>query len=83
MADSDGVLADQDLLDHEPYDSLALKDIERVCSSAYARKERREGFGQAQEGSPISGLIGDCLQFGAQHLFALTQRRYALAQLLD
>ena len=34
MADSDGVVADQDLLDHEPYDSLALKDIERVCSGA-------------------------------------------------
>ena len=33
MADSDGVVADQNFLDHEPHDSLALEDIKRVGGS--------------------------------------------------
>jgi hypothetical protein len=35
-----------------------------------------------QEVGAIIGLVSDRLQFGAQHLFALTQCRYAFAQLL-
>ena len=34
MADDDGVVADQDFLDHEPYDSLTLNDIECVGGAA-------------------------------------------------
>jgi hypothetical protein len=34
MADSDGVVTDQNLLDHEPHNSLPLNDIERVRSAA-------------------------------------------------
>ena len=33
MTDRDGLLANQDLFDHEPYDPLALGDIERVSSA--------------------------------------------------
>ena len=34
MVDRDGLVADQDLFDHKPYDPLALNDVERVGSSA-------------------------------------------------
>jgi RNA-directed DNA polymerase len=64
MADSDGVVTDQNLLHHEPHNSLPLNDIERVRSAAQTSKERRESLCQAQESSAIVGLVGDSLQLG-------------------
>jgi len=43
MANGNGVVPDQDIFDHEPYDSLALSDTKRFRSSAQAGEERREG----------------------------------------
>ncbi len=64
MADSDGVVTDQNLLHHEPHNSLPLNDIERVGSAAQTGKERRESLCQAQESSAIVGLVSDSLQLG-------------------
>src|SRR5450755_666071 len=64
MADSDGVVTDQNLLDHEPHNSLPLNDIERVRSAAQTGKECRESLCQAQESGAIVGLVSDSLQLG-------------------
>lgn len=48
-----------------------------------AVEKRREGLREAQECGPIIGLVSDCLQLGAERLFALSQRRHTLTQLLD
>ena len=64
MADSDGVVTDQNLLDHEPHNSLPLNDIERIGSAAQTGKERRESLCQAQESGAIVGLVSDSLQLG-------------------
>src|ERR1019366_560542 len=49
VADNDGVVADQNLLDDEAYDSLALEDVKRIGGAAQSCEERRESLGQAQE----------------------------------
>ena len=64
MADSDGVVTDQNLLDHEPHNSLPLMTSERVRSVAKTGKERRESLCQAQESGAIVGLVSDSLQLG-------------------
>ena len=80
MPDDDRVIANQNILDDQAHDSLALQDIERVGGVVQPTEERREGLGQAQERGAIGGLVSDCLQFGAQRLFALSQRQaYARA----
>ena len=71
MANRDGVVSYQNVFDHEPYDSLAFSDTQRISSTAQAREECREGLGQAQEGSPIVGLVSDRLQLSTERLFAL------------
>ena len=83
VADSDGVVADQDVLDDETHDSLALDDIKRVGGTAQSGEERRESLGQAQEHGAVVSLVGDRLQLGAQRLLPVTQRRHSLAQLLE
>jgi len=69
-----------DIFDHEPYDSLALRDIKRLSRTAQAGEERRESLRQSQEGCPIVGLVSDRLQLSTKRLFTLAQRRHALAQ---
>ena len=83
MPDDDRVVADEDVLDDETHDSLALDDVKRVGGAAQTTEERREGFCKAQERGAIGGLVSDRLQLGAQRLLALPQRRHALAQLLE
>jgi hypothetical protein len=41
VADNDGVVADQNFLDDEAYDSLALEDVKRVGGAAQSCEERR------------------------------------------
>ena len=67
----------------EAYDSLALSDIKRFSSTGQASEECCEGLDQAQECSPIIGLVSDRLQLHTEHLFTLAQRRHALPQLFD
>src|ERR1700730_15982347 len=83
VTNGDGVVPHQDVFDHEPYDSLALRDIKRLSSTAQACEERRESLRQSQEGRPIVGLVSDRLQLSTKRLLTLTQRGHALAQLLD
>ena len=78
MPDDDSIVADEDVLDDEAHDSLALNDIKRVGGAAQATEERRESLGQAQERGAIGGLICDRLQLGPQRLFTLPQQRHTL-----
>jgi hypothetical protein len=78
MPDDDRVVADEDVLDDESHHSLPLDDVKRVGGAAQTTEERRERLGKAQEFSAIGSLVGDGLQLGAQHLFALPQQRHAL-----
>jgi hypothetical protein len=41
MTNGDAVMANQDLLDQQPYDLLALDGIERIRIGAQARQKRR------------------------------------------
>jgi hypothetical protein len=79
MPDDDRVVADEDVLDDQPHDSLALIDVKRVGGSAQATEERCERFGKAQKRGTIDSLVSDRLQFSAQGLLALPQQRHALA----
>ena len=44
VTNGDGVVPHQDVFDHEPYDSLAFRDIKRLSSTAQACEERRESL---------------------------------------
>ena len=83
MPNDDCVVADEDVLDDQAHDSLALQDVERVGGVAQPAEERRESLSQAQERSAIGSLVSNRLQLSAQRLFALSQRRHTLAQLLE
>ena len=65
MADDDAVVANEDVLDDEAYDALALDDVKCVGGTAQSGEERRESLGKAQKRSPIGGLVSDRLQLGA------------------
>ena len=47
MPDDDGVVADEDVLDDEAHDSLALDDVKRVGGAAQTAQECRESLGKA------------------------------------
>ena len=83
MPDDDSVVADEDVLDDEAHDALALNDVKGVGSTAQTTEERGESLGQTQERGAIGSLVGDRLQLGPQCLFALPQQGHALAQLLE
>jgi hypothetical protein len=71
VANNDIIVADQDLLDDQTHDPLALDYIERMGAFAQSSEERRGRLCQLQELSVIAGLINYRLQLGAQGLFAL------------
>jgi hypothetical protein len=83
VTDNDSVIADEDILDDQPHDSLAFDDIQGIGGAAQAAEERGEGFCKPQEVLTIVGLVGDRLQLGAQLLFAVSERGHALAQLFE
>jgi len=71
MANRDGVVSYQDVFHNQPDDSLPLRDTQRISSATQAGKECGKILRQPQEGCPIIGLIGDCLQLSTKRLFAL------------
>ena len=71
MANRDGVVSYQDVFYNHPDDSLPLSDTQRISGATQTGKERGKILCQAQKGSPIIGLVGDCLQLRTKHLFAL------------
>jgi len=83
MPDDDRGVANEDVLDNQAHDSLALQHVKRAGSTAQTAQESREGLGKAQEGVSVCGLVSDRLQFGAQRLFALSQQAHTLAQLIE
>jgi retron-type reverse transcriptase len=70
-ADNDVIVANEDVLDDEAHDSLALHDVKRIGGAAQSCEERRESLCQAQEHGTVGGLVGDCLHLGAQRLLSL------------
>ena len=83
MPNGDGVVADQDLLDHEADDPLPVLDIKRVRRGAQPGQERREGLGEAQVGCPVVHLVHDRLQFSLHSMFAVSELRHSLAQFVE
>ena len=79
MANGDGFLVYQDFFDNEPYDSLALDDIQRFSGTAQAGKKTCQGLSEAEECCLVGGLINDRLQFCTNRALALAQHRHALA----
>src|SRR5246500_422437 len=83
VTNGDGVVPHQNVFNHEPHNALALSDTKRFGGTAQASEECCERLGQAQECSPVVGLVGDRLQLSTKRLFALVQPRHALPQLFD
>ena len=79
MADDDSVVANEDVLDDEAYDSLALNDVSGVGGTTQTAEKRCESLGKAQERGAIGSLVGNGLQLGPQRLFTLPQQGHALA----
>jgi hypothetical protein len=61
VTDRDRIIAYENLLDDQSYDTLAFAYAEGFSSIAQSGKKRCEGLGQAQECGTVSGLIGDGL----------------------
>jgi hypothetical protein len=78
MPDDDSVVADEDVLDDEAHDALALNDVKGVGGAAQTAEERRQSLGKAQKCGAIGRLVGDRLQLDPQCLFTLPQQRHAL-----
>src|SRR6266511_3743267 len=83
VADHDRVIADEHLLDEQTHEALPFEDVQCVRRHAQPGEKRRERLRELQIHRPLSCLIGDRLQLGAQRLFALTQGRHPLPQLLQ
>jgi hypothetical protein len=83
VADHNRVIADEDLLDEQAHEALSLDEVQRVRRHPQPSEKRRERFREARIRRPLSCLIGNRLQLGAQRLLALAQRRHPLAQLLE
>src|SRR6202049_3450684 len=83
VTNGDGVVPHENVFNHEAYDSLAFGHIKRFSSTAQTSEECCEGLDQAQECSPVVGLVGDRLQLSTKRLFAPAQPRHALSQLFD
>ena len=49
MPDDDRVIADEDVLDDQAHDSLALDDVKRVGGAAQTAEERCERLGKGAE----------------------------------
>ena len=83
MADHDFIFADEDLLDQQPHDFLAIADVDGFRRRAEPGQKRSERLGKAKRGGTVTRLIGNRLQLGTKGLFTLAQRRAALTQLIE
>ena len=64
MPDNDRVVANEDVLDDEAHDSLALHDIKRVGGTPQTTEESHESLSKVQERGAIGCLVSDRLQLG-------------------
>jgi hypothetical protein len=83
MANDDGVVGHQNLLDQQTDDALALINIKCTGIGAQAREEGGQGLGQTQHGGAVGDLIDDGLQFRSQALLALPQFGHAATQVVQ
>jgi len=71
VADSDGVVSDQDVFHYESYDALTFHNTQPIRSTVETREECGEGLCQAKEGRLVISLVRYGLQLSAERLFAL------------
>ena len=61
MSNDEGVIADQDVFDDEPHDSLPFHDIERVGGASQSCRKSCESLGYAQKQGAVVGLVARLL----------------------
>ena len=83
MANDDGVLADQHLLDEEANDALALGDVQCFGRRAQPCQEVGQGLGEPEIGLAILGTIDGGLQLTVQSLLLTAELGRSVAQLVD
>ncbi len=83
MPDRDGVIVHQDFFDNEADDLLPIGDFQGLRRLAQPLKEGSQGFGEAHERHPVSGLIEDGLQFRPHGSFAGAQFRHPATQFVE
>jgi hypothetical protein len=83
VADGDVVVAEQDLVDDEAHDLLALLDREVLCVVGEARAERVERLGQFEIGLGVVQFVVEGVQLGAQGRLTPTQFGHTGAKFLQ
>ena len=83
MTDCKGIVADQDILDKQPDDPLALLNIHGLGALLQPGEKTCQGFGEFQPGFLFPRLADDGLPFSAGSLFLFSQLGHARAQLVD
>ena len=78
VTDHDPIIPDEDLLDQQPYNLLAIMDVDGLRRRPEPAEKRGERFGETKRGGAVIRLIGDRLQLAADGALALAQRRAAL-----
>ena len=73
-----GIIPDEDLLDQQPYNLLAIMDVDGLRRRPEPAEKRGERFGETKRGGAVIRLVGDRLQLAADGALALAQRRAAL-----
>jgi hypothetical protein len=71
VSNRDCIVSYQDVFYNQPDDSLPLSDSQRISSATQTGKERGKILRRPQKGSPIIGLVADCLQLRTKRLFTL------------
>ena len=83
MANDDPVIADQDLLDEQPYHALTLDYVKSCGRRAQTGEKRGQRFGKTQISDAVGCLVCNRLQLGADCILAPTQLGHAVAQLVE
>ena len=83
MTDCDCIVAHQDVLDEQPDNPLAFRDIHGFGALTQPGEEVCQGLGEFQPDFLFSRLIDDGLPFGIDSLFLSSQRGHSRAQLID
>ncbi len=73
MTDCKGIVTGQDILDKQPDDPLALRNIHGLGALLQPGEKACQGFGEFQPGFLFPRLTDDGLPFGADSLFLLSQ----------
>ena len=83
MPDGDAVIVNQDLLDQQPEDLLALVDVEGFRGFAQTPEKAVQRIGQPQDDGFIGPPVPQGLQFAPQALLALAQVGHPATQFIE